>query len=259
MPPVPPSVGTIVCPACAGAVPKNASACPYCGSIVVLPAPKGADGPAETRTFCPRCGDLYPSAAAKCPRCPPGATDERGGRCPRCAGDLEPTPVGNVTVDRCRSCRGTWFDGDELEHVVDLTTRGISREEAGSRRRTLPNLPPEDTVRYLACVRCGERMARRQVAPRTGLIVDICRAHGVWFDGGELEAFETWVRAGGLEVVRHDGIAAVETKRNQLAREVHALERGAAGPGHMLDPSAGAFLGVDLLRVVSRLFRHLPF
>src|SRR5262245_44881102 len=93
--------GTIVCPACGAAVSKAATACAYCGAEVVLPKPKGGDAAAERRTFCTRCGQLYPSDAAKCPRCPPAGDDDRGGRCPRCSGELSPESMGTASVDRC--------------------------------------------------------------------------------------------------------------------------------------------------------------
>jgi Zn-finger nucleic acid-binding protein len=243
-------VGTIVCPGCGAAIAKTAARCGYCGATVVLPAPAGAAGPAERRTFCPRCTQLYPASAGRCPRCPPGATDERGGHCPRCGGHLEPTAMGAAVVDRCPACRGHWFDGDEMEHAFDVTTEGASREEANSLRRALPRASPADEIRYLACVRCGERMARRQIAPRTGLIVDVCRPHGVWFDGDELDRFLAFVRAGGLEVLRHDGIAAAE------ARKRAATESGGAA-ALAREPLAHIGPPPDLWRTVRWLFRHL--
>ncbi len=256
---MPTPVGTIVCPACAAGVPKNATACPYCGAEVVLAKPVGADRAGEYKTYCTRCGLLYPTNAAKCPRCPPGSTDERGGRCPRCAGDLEAKSGGRVTVDECRACHGTWFDGDELEHSIDLTTKGVSRDEARSLRPTLPANAPESEVRYLACVRCGERMARRQVAPRTGMIVDICRVHGVWFDKNELEHFRAFIAAGGLEVVRFDGVASVEAKRKEIEAKPSSLDYARPYMSGYAGLSDGPFLGVDLLRAVGRLFRGFPF
>ena len=208
--------GSIVCPACGAGVSAKETACPYCQAPVVLPKPKGAEGPAERRTFCTRCGQMYPAGAAKCPRCPPTKDDDaRGGKCPRCGDDLEPEKMGDVTVDRCRGCRGLWFDGDEVENAIDATTRGVSTSEAAALRPRLPVTPTrlEDEVRYLACVRCRELMARRQAAPRSGVVIDICRDHGVWFDGGEFEQFAAFVKAGGLEVARYDGIASAEARR----------------------------------------------
>ncbi len=242
--------GTLVCPACGAAVPKTAAACPYCGAVVVPKTPIGAVGPAERRTFCPRCGSLYPAAVARCPRCPPGPTDERGGHCPRCGADLEATSMGGVSVDRCPSCRGHWFDGDELEHVLDLTTEGVSREDAASLKAGLrPVLGVED-VRYVPCVRCGELMARRQIVPRAGIVVDVCRFHGVWFDGGEMEAFTEFVRAGGLEVLRHEGIAAAELRR-KLGEESPPRFASARRP-------VEGSLARDLMDAVRVLFRRRP-
>lgn len=247
-------VGTLVCPGCGGAVQKTAKACPYCGAEVVLPKPAGATGPAERRTYCARCGTLYPSDAARCPRCPPGPTDARGGRCPRCAGELAPTTMGAATVDRCGSCGGTWFDGDELEHAADLTTRGVSAADAAASRRSIPpsRIPLEREVRYLACVRCGERMARRQVARGAGVVVDLCRDHGLWFDRDELEAFVAFVRAGGLEVLRHDGVAAMEARR----KAAQARDRVASPTPPMgADAEAGGAILGDLLGAFFRVLR----
>lgn len=208
--------GTVVCQGCGGAVPVDAAACAYCGGAVVFPKPVGSDGPAERRTYCTRCAALYPAQAARCPRCPPASGEDRGGHCPRCAGDLVPEAMGTVTVDRCKGCRGLWFDGNEIEHVINATTEGVSRHDADRTRRVLPaRSQPSEVVRYLACVRCGERMVRRQAAPRAGVVVDVCGPHGVWFDADEFQHFAAWCAAGGLEVLRHDGVAAAEGRRRR--------------------------------------------
>lgn len=252
-----PGRGTVVCRACGGAVPVDARACGYCGGVLELPKPAGSEGPAERRTYCTRCAAMYPSHAARCPRCPPASGEDRGGHCPRCAAELVPEPMGPVTVDRCKACRGRWFDGNELEHVLDATTEGLSRHDAGRTRRALPTLGrPAEPIRYLACVRCGERMARRQAAARAGIVVDICAPHGVWFDADEFEHFAAWCAAGGLEVLRHDGVASAEAQRRQAA-----LDRGSVptspvpaydddltlwGIGHLLR-KLGRILGGGLL------------
>jgi Zn-finger nucleic acid-binding protein len=168
-----------------------------------------------------------------------------------------------VTTDRCAGCGGTWFDGDEVEHAIDVTTKGVSREEADAMRRALP-VPPtaSEPIRYLPCVRCGERMQRRQVAPRAGTIVDVCRDHGVWFDGGEFERFADFVKRGGLDVLRHDGVAAAEARRKAAEAERMVQAHGSLGdlrPGDLrrADPTlilTGA-VARDILRTIGRLFR----
>lgn len=41
-------------------------------------------------------------------------------------------------------------------------------------------------------------MNRRNVAGKSGVIVDYCAEHGVWFDGNELAQLIDWIRQGGL-------------------------------------------------------------
>ena len=45
---------------------------------------------------------------------------ERALRCPKCTGATEPINYGydsGIVIDRCKSCRGIWLDGTELEKV----------------------------------------------------------------------------------------------------------------------------------------------
>ncbi len=163
--------------------------------------------------------------------------------------------MGNASIDKCPACGGHWFDGDEIEHAADLTTQGVSREEAAGMRRSIPSVSEvERVVKYLPCVRCGEIMSRRQVVQRAGIIIDVCRLHGVWFDGGELEQFLAFARAGGLEVNRVDGVAQVEARRKH---EEERLRSAASTGAAYADPaSAPLWDGVWLAaRALRRLWR----
>jgi Zn-finger nucleic acid-binding protein len=42
-------------------------------------------------------------------------------------------------------------------------------------------------------------MNRMNFGIRSGIVLDVCRAHGTWFDGGELGAVLDFVREGGIE------------------------------------------------------------
>jgi Transcription factor zinc-finger len=64
--------------------------------------------------------------------------------------------------------------------------------------RHAPSPPPEPKVRYGWCPRCGQIMNRRNFGAHSGIVVDVCREHGTWFDQGELAAALAFVRAGGL-------------------------------------------------------------
>jgi hypothetical protein len=53
---------------------------------------------------------------------------------------------------------------------------------------------PAMLVHPLPCPRCAHPMKREPLA-RAGVTVDLCRAHGMWFDAGELRAFLRALRA----------------------------------------------------------------
>jgi Zn-finger nucleic acid-binding protein len=66
------------------------------------------------------------------------------------------------------------------------------------------------TVSYVPCPDCGKLMNRKNYGTRAGVVVDVCKEHGVWLDGGELGALLKWVKAGGK---LHHGRASAEKDR----------------------------------------------
>ena len=73
----------------------------------------------------------------------------------------------------------------------------------------------------------------------SGVIVDICRPHGTWFDANELHHIVEFIRAGGLEQARSREKAELvnERIRAQAARTP-------------IEPHAGTGPGPDLLSEV---------
>jgi Zn-finger nucleic acid-binding protein len=66
-------------------------------------------------------------------------------------------------------------------------------------------------------------MLRKNFGQSSGIIVDVCRSHGIWFDSGELPRVLAFVEAGGLELARE---REAEQKRQAERRErVAAAER----------------------------------
>ena len=45
-------------------------------------------------------------------------------------------------------------------------------------------------------------MTRRNYGRDSGVILDMCREHGIWFDAEELARILVWIRAGGQEKKR---------------------------------------------------------
>jgi Zn-finger nucleic acid-binding protein len=64
--------------------------------------------------------------------------------------------------------------------------------------RHAAHAPAESGVHYARCPQCAETMARVNFGKHSGIVVDVCRWHGTWFDAGELDAAMEFVHAGGV-------------------------------------------------------------
>jgi Zn-finger nucleic acid-binding protein len=78
---------------------------------------------------------------------------------------------------------------------------------------------------YVRCPVCATLMNRKQYATGAKVVIDVCRQHGVWFDGGELAVVLDFIAAGGLEDARRrDQKRRADHARDQRLRE--AMMRG---------------------------------
>ncbi len=113
----------------------------------------------------------------------PYRTEAQRPPCPRCAAPLGSQPVLDAVLLRCTSCDGVFVPRVLVARLdpLDLGGEILTSFPAGEPQT-------EASVRYLRCPFDGEFMHRRLVSPRAKVIVDECRAHGVWFDQHELRA-----------------------------------------------------------------------
>ena len=90
-------------------------------------------------------------------------------------------------------------------------------------------------IRYAPCPQCAQLMNRINFARCSGVIVDICKGHGSWFDRDELTRIVEFIRAGGLDAAREREKAAIKEERRQLLQQ----QCSAGGLGSsLLDPDA---------------------
>ena len=103
--------------------------------------------------------------------------------CPRCRdAELVGMLIGEHHVGECLRCTGLFVEHPVLERI---TRR--AEERGGLRLRPVVLAPsePEKTA-YLTCPRCQVHMGRKQFGERSGIVIDVCTQHGVWFDRDEL-------------------------------------------------------------------------
>lgn len=238
------------CAACGAPHAGDGSRCAYCG------APRSV-ADRSRRTLCPGCAARIADGARFCPACglriepQPLAATATELACPACEprrtlhSRAFPEPLSSVL--ECSACGGLWLDRGLFDELV----RRARHEAVPARAPVPPASLAGGAVRYRDCPRCGTKMRRRNFGERSGVILDLCPAHGLWFDADELDAVLAWIRRGGL--------AASEDRRRREVEE-HARERRVRPPeplpGEEL-PASGPFDLADALAWAAETLRGL--
>lgn len=210
-----PEAPTFRCPSCGGPAAKDARACVHCGSLLATKR-------------CVTCFALSPREADRCVKCgallpAPAFVAEGSGRCPDCKLDLVAHAFGAVGYAECPRCSGLFLKREAFEAVT---------RDADTRAKVRLAEPPAETaaaplgkaasgvlpaVRYRPCPSCAKLMNRTNYGGGSGVVLDACREHGLWFDKGELSAIVAFLEKGGWDRIR-------ERERERLAEEVRNLE-----------------------------------
>ncbi len=212
--------GELACPHCGAGVAPTASTCAYCSHELLLKAcPRCLTRVFHGHKHCPECGSELDIAATT------HTPSER--ICPRCDRGLHARRVGEIdciVVDECGACLGVFLDHIAIKRVI--TDRARARAEAllgALPRAELHALPTAGQKMYLKCPICRTVMNRKLFATGAGVIVDVCRTHGTFFDVGELPQIIDFVMNGGLEQAQKKDIARLrEQARQELAQAQNA-------------------------------------
>lgn len=231
------------CSGCGASVPPDASQCPYCQAQLATVA-------------CPACFALVPLSASHCPGCgaamaPRQAATPDGAPCPACAKPLASTRVGELEVRECRACGGIWLDRAVFEEL------GTSRERQGAVLGALPSPSAPsgarlEPVQYRPCPACAQRMNRVNYARRSGVVLDVCKAHGIWFDQDELRRVLAFIAGGGLDRARVLELEELkEAKRNAVQIPQHPassyeFSQQMNASGHWLTAAGLVGLAIDV-------------
>jgi Zn-finger nucleic acid-binding protein len=159
---------------------------------------------------CPKCGTAAAAVAA---------ADLPPRKCPRCRIEMNPVTIGATAVRECHECEGLWLDVYAFEKICADREQQSAVLGAASPAPTGVARDAVSTVRYVPCPECGQLMNRINFARCSGVIVDVCRGHGTWFDRDELSHIVEFIRGGGLQASREKEKANLEEARRQLEAE----------------------------------------
>ncbi len=165
------------------------------------------------------------------------------GACPRCDSPLGRLDHGGIALDECGACGGAFVAQAALEQLAESSELRLRvRAELVSRPRYV-----EQAVRYLRCPKCRRAMNRKVFGRVSGVVVDVCKDDGVFFDAGEIAATLSFIDDGGL--ARQAAIEAREkAERQKEARRPSTIPALPASMNPVVD-------GTPLIELLVELFR----
>ena len=190
-------------------------------------------------TVCPECLTRVSDKARFCHSCGQALTassvagEESNLPCPACESKphLRSRRLGteDFSVLECQGCAGMWIESRIFEEL----TRKVEAKQLVDSTLLAPTTPVGGTIStrekwsYRHCPSCNGMMQRRNYARRSGVIIDVCREHGIWFDNDELQRILAWIRAGGMQKARHR--AKEEEREAETRRRIAAASDTSSG------------------------------
>ena len=226
------------CSACGAPRRGDEAACGFCDSSFTLHE-------RDLVTICPACATRISSRARFCHACaqpilsPATAGEPTAHVCPACGEQrLHSRPLGaenRVAVLECGRCAGLWLGNDVFRLLERRALEAESTFEAPGERRAevvATSAAGGAAALYRPCPECYKLMHRRNYGRKSGVILDTCAAHGLWFDRGELDRVLGWVHGGGRR--RAEEAAEVERRHREGLKRMEppeppvapSLERG---------------------------------
>ncbi|MFT3764583.1 MAG: zf-TFIIB domain-containing protein [Minicystis sp.] len=198
---------------------------------------------------CAACFHLNVSDAQSCSACggelglePIG--EPTGLPCPGCTGPLHAFRSERGVLHDCGTCNGQLVEHALLvDMIAHRQARGAARPSTGS-----PAAARAVAVRYVPCPVCGALMNRRNFGRASGVIVDICKEHGTWFDAGELPRVLLFAEAAGAAKARDRAAPMGPEQRRAIGATLPRYDENEAPP--LCDGSAFGERVVEVLGMI---------
>lgn len=142
--------------------------------------------------------------------------------------------IGSTAVRECEQCLGLWLDASSFEKLcADREQQSVVLGTAS--RAPTSAVRERSKVSYVPCPECLQLMNRINFAHCSGVVVDICKGHGTWFDRDELSRIVEFIHGGGLEASRAREKAEIQEERRRLWQEQVAKDRNQSSLRMKLD------------------------
>ncbi|MFZ1699682.1 MAG: zf-TFIIB domain-containing protein [Pyrinomonadaceae bacterium] len=217
------TVEALNCPNCGAGVESDRTQCQFCKTrLKTVGCPKCFGLMFVGSKFCGHCGAIAAPVDV--------SLDDSEYECPRCRVDLEQLSIGETELRGCTKCDGLWLEIGTFETIC--ADRESQSAVLGFLEKRTVRSSPLTKVSYVPCPDCGELMNRNNFAKASGVIVDLCKQHGVWFDADELPSIIEFIQKGGMDLAREREKNEIDQERKKLRDDQRTQERLNARQGH---------------------------
>jgi len=231
------------CEACGALLPEGSLQCTYCQAVVsTVPCAHCFELVNTHAQFCHHCGKPMASTKAE--------THAMDLSCPQCRIPMKAQLVGESEIAQCAKCGGIWVDHERFR---ELSAQRVETGKAAFAAGAKPHVEAlsADSIRYRPCPLCHQFMNRINFGKHSGVILDACKSHGLWFDRDELRHVMKFIESGGLAHTEQVQTEAHHEAERALARIRIEAEMTEPKPSH-----GDLELG-DVVDVIGRLGRFL--
>ncbi len=239
------------CSSCGAAVKRGAHSCDYCSAPLDFEL-KGK------RINCPKCLAETPAHGRFCIRCaePVAGRIKKGLKledrlCPKCSVPMAGLNIGDFSVMGCEECDGAFVPHNVFEMMQNRADSLIYPTQPTQRSFVVPKQP----VKYVRCPVCRAMMNRKNFGEISGIIVDICKSHGIWFNAGEIAAIMDFIIHGGLKTAQN--VTEQREKDEERLRKIRSIPIGELPERTMLGrPSGSGFAeATNLFDLIWKIIR----
>jgi Zn-finger nucleic acid-binding protein len=153
--------------------------------------------------------------------------------------------IGSASVLECERCLGLWLDVPSFEKICADREQQSAVLGAASHASA-----PHETskINYVPCPECSQLMNRINFARCSGVIVDLCKKHGTWFDRDELSRIVEFINDGGLNASRAKEKIEIAEQREQLRQAQWTADRRSSDVLGISEPDEHRLTGIASAR-----------
>lgn len=145
-------------------------------------------------------------------------------KCPKCEKELKEVPFQGVKIDSCSSCKGYWFEKDELRKAKDEKEESLNWMDVDLWESEEKFRISKDEI---LCPDCGMPLYEVNYGD-SDIKLDVCNiCEGMWLDEGEFRKIIKYLKEKGGDKIMQDYFKTLLEETGEVLLGPESLEEEA--------------------------------